>query len=185
MPEEVRIDSLLPTTKYDTQNVLLRSFLEQINSHLPEKEGGAEVEEIDVVLSGGGFKGFFLVGVWSVLRGMMAQKKLEVKRWAGTSVGAGCAVYMCCGVDPVVWSNTYWRSRRLIRGGGLSINEAFGVLSNDVLPDNAHELCTDKVFLSITLLTAFGPKNMIISKFCKCWMCLLRRNELINSLLFE
>mmetsp|Transcript_11205 Transcript_11205/g.19148 ORF Transcript_11205/g.19148 Transcript_11205/m.19148 type:complete len:379 (-) Transcript_11205:103-1239(-) len=157
----------LCTSKYDTQNVLLEGILQQINTNatIPQFEKDNICEEIDVVISGGGMKGFFSVGCWSVLKTLIEKKQISVKRWAGTSVGAGCVAYMCCGIDPVLWSNTYWRTRRLIRSDGVTIVESFKILSDEVLPDNAHELCSGKVFISITLLTVFGPKNIIVSKF--------------------
>lgn len=152
-------------TKYETQTAFLESFLEQINEKLPEKQENEETEEIDVVIAGGGMKGYFVVGAWSVLRKLIEQKKYRVRRWAGTSVGACSAIYMCCNTDPVVWSNTYWKTRRLLRSKKLSIMEAFEHLSNKVLPANAHEICSGKVHLSITLLTLTGPKNIIVSEF--------------------
>ena len=154
----------LCTSKYDAQNHLVRGFLDQINAKVPVECDAPE--EIDVVISGGGMKGYFVVGAWSVLFHTLKEKRFTVKRWAGTSVGAASAIYMCCGVDPVIWSNTYWRTRRLIRSQGTSIVESFRILSHELLPDNAHELCTGKVFLSITLLTVLGPKNVIVSEFC-------------------
>lgn len=158
----------LCTLKYETQNVFLESFLHQINGNIREQNQPENAEEIDVVISGGGMKGFFVVGAWSVLKSMIENNQIIVKRWAGTSVGAASAIYMCCGVDPVKWSNTYWQTRRLIRGQGNSIVESFRILTHELLPENAHELCNGKVFLSITLLTLAGPKNVIISEFCKC-----------------
>lgn len=160
------------TLKYDTQNTLLRSCLNEINNHIPpipkinnNSSNDDNPLEIDVVVSGGGMKGFFIVGCWSILKSLIENNKISVNRWAGTSVGAGCVAYMCCGVDPVLWSNTYWKTRRLIRSESITIVESFRKLSHELLPDNAHELCSGKVFISLTLLTIFGPKNVIISKY--------------------
>jgi predicted acylesterase/phospholipase RssA len=35
----------------------------------------------------------------------------------------------------------------------------------DVIPENAYELCTGRLFVSVTVITATGLKNMIISEF--------------------
>jgi hypothetical protein len=48
---------------------------------------------------------------------------------------------------------------------GVPLVEAFYQVSRDILPDNAHELCNGRVFISITVLSITGPKNLIISQF--------------------
>jgi hypothetical protein len=53
--------------KYDVQSELVKSFLLQINAKLPLPEGAGTPQQIDVVVSGGGMKGYFVVGAWSVL----------------------------------------------------------------------------------------------------------------------
>ena len=157
------------SAKYDVQSELVKSFLLQINAKLPLPEGAGTPQQIDVVVSGGGMKGYFVVGAWSVLSHLIQRGVFEVQMWSGTSVGAAGAIYMCCGVDPIRWSNTYWKARRMIRGGSNTIIESLRELSHDLLPDNADEICSGRVFLSITLLTMLGPKNVIVSDFCK-WL---------------
>ena len=122
-----------------------------------------EIEEVDLVISGGGLKGFFVTGAWAVLREIDG-KLLRIKRMAGASVGACCAVYMACGIDPVRWSQTY-RATAMAMQSGKSLVEAFYHVTRDLLPDNAHELCNGRVFISITVLAMTGPKNIIVSQF--------------------
>jgi predicted acylesterase/phospholipase RssA len=171
--------------KHVSQALFLKSFLSQINKNLPEAPGTPE--QIDVVIAGGGMKGYFVVGAWSVLRTLINQGRFIVRRWAGTSVGACSAVYMCCGVDPVTWASCYWQTRRLMRGRALSLMESFEYISNILLPDNAHQICSGKVFLSITLLTLTGPKNILVSEFRKklfCFELLTLQKEYSLILLF-
>lgn len=35
----------------------------------------------------------------------------------------------------------------------------------DIIPENAYELCSDRLFISVTVLTGYGMKNRIISRF--------------------
>jgi predicted acylesterase/phospholipase RssA len=35
----------------------------------------------------------------------------------------------------------------------------------DLIPENAYQLCTGRLFVSVTVITATGLKNMIISEF--------------------
>jgi hypothetical protein len=80
----------------------------------------ADLEEVDVVISGGGLKGFFVTGAWAVLREIDG-KRIRIRRIAGTSVGACCAVYMACSIDPVVWSTTYNATATMMRQGTCSV----------------------------------------------------------------
>ena len=48
---------------------------------------------------------------------------------------------MACGIDPITWVSTYTRTGELI-DQGLSLVEAYRAISMEVLPDNAHLLCS-------------------------------------------
>mmetsp|Transcript_15726 Transcript_15726/g.61423 ORF Transcript_15726/g.61423 Transcript_15726/m.61423 type:complete len:434 (+) Transcript_15726:62-1363(+) len=165
---------------------LLRSFLDQINNSLslddvrrqlvtagvciePVAVEGEKAKdeplEVDVVISGGGMKGYYVVGAWSVLRHLIKKGVIRVRRWAGASVGACSAMYMCCDVDPMRWAATYYECRAYLIGTGGSVTQSFNEVSHRIMPDNAAELCTGKVFISITHMTLTGPKNVVVSEF--------------------
>lgn len=38
-------------------------------------------------------------------------------------------------------------------------------MMTDIIPENAYQLCTGRLFISITVITATGLKNMMISEF--------------------
>lgn len=164
---------------------LLRTFLDEINASLSLEDvrrqlvrAGVCVEpvavderheggplEVDVVISGGGMKGYYVVGAWSVLRHLIKKDVIRVRRWAGASVGACSAMYMCCDVEPLRWVATYFECRAYLIGTGGSVTQSFNEVSHRILPDNAAELCSGKVFVSITHMTLTGPKNVVVSEF--------------------
>lgn len=165
---------------------LLRTFLDEINASLslddvrqqlvragvcvePVAMEGVRDEEapldVDVVVSGGGMKGYYVVGAWSVLRHLIKKGVIRVRRWAGASVGACSAMYMCCDVEPLRWAATYFECRAYLIGTGGSVTQSFNEVSHRILPDNAAELCSGKVFVSITHMTLTGPKNVVVSDF--------------------
>ena len=153
--------------KYIEQVNIMDHFFQNIISTIPATPPVllGEPEEIDVTISGGGTKGYYVVGAYAVLLHFIKTNKIKVMRWAGASVGAASAVFMCCGVSPLDWVSTYWQTRKNIVVDNISIAEGFRERANELLPDNAHEICNGKVFISITKLGLTGPYNVIVSHF--------------------
>lgn len=53
--------------------------------------------EIDIVISGGGLKGYFMAGCAYVLMGQLARHKIGIARIAGASAGAWAGMFMLTG----------------------------------------------------------------------------------------
>mmetsp|Transcript_10849 Transcript_10849/g.28955 ORF Transcript_10849/g.28955 Transcript_10849/m.28955 type:complete len:260 (-) Transcript_10849:2083-2862(-) len=75
----------------------------EIASRMSE-EGGAESvllakEPFDVVVSGGGFRGQYAGGVLSILQLLEQRGLINIKRWAGSSIGACTAAHFASGND--------------------------------------------------------------------------------------
>lgn len=116
--------------------------------------------EIDVVISVGGFYGFFAIGVNKILKKLEREHKIIIKRYSGASVGAICSVLMACNVpsDIAIKIYNYLQYQ----------DDYFDKLKNillEILPPNAYEICSDKVFIYATHVTLFGFKKKIFSKF--------------------
>jgi len=54
--------------------------------------------EIDVVISGGGLKGYFMVGCGYILMGQLAKHKINIARIAGASAGAWAGMFLLTGI---------------------------------------------------------------------------------------
>ena len=64
----------------------------------------AKPTEIDVTISGGGLKGYYLLGARHVLE---SRPDLVVKRYSGTSAGAWTAMFMATELSSADWLATY------------------------------------------------------------------------------
>jgi hypothetical protein len=60
--------------------------------------------EIDVVVSGGALRGYFLLGARQAIE---SREDLRVRRFSGTSAGAWAAMLMAAGVSNADWLRTY------------------------------------------------------------------------------
>ena len=68
-------------------------------------------EEIDICITGGGLRGYYVTGAWAVLEELREIQELRIKRYSGASAGAWCAVFMCCGLHILDWVETYYETR--------------------------------------------------------------------------
>ncbi len=103
-----------------------------------------------------------MAGAWSVLQ---RAKGIRIGRLAGASAGAWCAVFMACGLDPVDWTRTYVTTQRLMREEGLDLLGGYERFGKAVLPEDAHERCNGRVFISITRIENGLLKNEMVSHF--------------------
>jgi hypothetical protein len=162
-----------------SHNGLLHRLLEEVRTyhhaqHAASTPAGHR-EDVDVVISGGGMKGYFVTGAFAVLSGLQS---VHVVRMSGASAGAWCAVFMACGLNPVDWADTYYMTRLCIRDG-MSIADAYRKFARDILPPDAHKRCSGVVHLSVSVVTWSGIKNLMVSEFhdnedlievkCKPW----------------
>ena len=92
-----RLKALLQAAVPQPQGAALR--LRQLRTPWPRRR-----TEVDVVVSGGGLKGYFLLGA----RHAIAKRPdLVVTRYSGTSAGAWTAMFMATGLSSADWLATY------------------------------------------------------------------------------
>jgi hypothetical protein len=123
--------------------------------------------EVDVVCSGGGMRGYYVTGAYCVLRRLQARGDLVVRRFAGASAGAWCAIFMCCDMDPMDWVETYWLTKRA--GPRVKLLDAYlDIIPRMILrtlPEDAHLRCSGRVFISITVWRDCALHNEVVSEF--------------------
>ena len=54
--------------------------------------------EIDIVISGGGMKCYFMTGAYSILLHELKRRNIKIARVAGASAGAWAGMFMCTGM---------------------------------------------------------------------------------------
>lgn len=149
---------------------LLHNLLEHTKRAATSANTPTAAEDVDIVVSGGGLKGYFVTGAAAVLA---STPHLRPVRFAGASAGAWCAAFMACELDTMAWVNTF-HSTRMHMADGKHILEAYKCFANDILPADAHLRCNGRVFISVSVLTWTGLRNLIVSEF-------LSREDLIAA----
>ena len=121
-----------------------------------------------VAMCGGGFRTWYHIGVYHGLFNRFGAEALRRVHWSGSSVGALMAAIAASGVDPdVVWAHIpdiaalhrdRWAKNLTTVGSKCRF------LLRDVLPEDAHERCTGRCFISVTSLLPI-PHNVILTEF--------------------
>ena len=140
--------------------------LAYIHSQSDKSGNEAAMTEIDVVISGGGFKGLFMAGSLHILtQSTLCKRKLVIQRISGASAGAWAGLFCCCGFELHHWLKTYYACKDRPSN---TVHEVYHDLipwvKEHMAPD-AYLLCSGKLFISITFLTYNGLQNRIISTF--------------------
>jgi hypothetical protein len=60
----------------------------------PKSSAAKEPTEIDLVVSGGGLKGYFACGAYAVLQQHLIQNNIKIARVSGSSAGAWSALFI-------------------------------------------------------------------------------------------
>jgi len=160
----VLCEQLLDVIKYSVMTFKPSKSLASFNSKSYEPEPEPAVE-IDVVVSGGGLKGYFMAGCSHILKHELAKQNVKIARIAGASAGSWVGLFMLTGLSTEDWLETYYLSKERPH---LTMHEAYRELwpwIKERLPENAWEICTGRLFVSITEVTPFGFKNHMISDY--------------------
>lgn len=64
---------------------------------------------IDLVVSGGGLKGYFVCGCVAVLQRQLASNNIHIARVSGASAGAWSGFFVCTGVTTAMWMESYYK----------------------------------------------------------------------------
>jgi len=121
--------------------------------------------EIDVVISGGGLKGYFMAGCSHVLKNELAKQNVKIARIAGASAGAWSAFFMLVDLSTEDWLESYYLSQERAHLTMHEVYEDIWPWMCERLPEDAYQKLSGRLFISITELTLFGMKNHMISEF--------------------
>jgi hypothetical protein len=132
-----------------------------------DAEDGVEADEveIDIVLSGGGLKGYFMAGCGYVLMEELRKQNIKIGRVAGTSAGSWAGMFLLTGFDTKDWLETYYACQKRPNLTLLEVYEEIWPGVRDCLPQDAYLTCTDRLHISVTEITWTGLKHRVISKF--------------------
>ena len=125
---------------------------------------------INLVISGGGVKLFYFIGMYCLFRKIIKRDIIKIQSYSAISSGSVFITLMACDICPSKIIKIY-KKYILLFQQRLKLNiSKFKLLERflyEILPDNAHIICTNKVFITTTLLN-FPLKKITFSKFtCK------------------
>lgn len=169
-PIEDRRRNMLCEQLLDIINQSVLSFkpsksLAMLEPEEPSSPSKLPPVEIDIVISGGGLKGYFMAGCSHILLHELEKQNVKIARVAGASAGAWCGMFMLTNIGTETWLETYYLCKER---PNMTMHEAYTDLwpwMRSKLPHNAYEICSGKLFISITEVTIFGLKNHMISEF--------------------
>ncbi|RYH24379.1 hypothetical protein EON65_16790 [archaeon] len=121
--------------------------------------------EIDVVISGGGLKGYFVTGCSHIMKHEFERQNIKIARVAGASAGAWCGLFMLTNFSTENWIETYYLCKERPE---MTMHEAYDDIwpwVSSHMPENAYKICSGRLFISITEVTWFGFKNHMISEY--------------------
>jgi len=117
----------------------------------------------DVILSGGGFKGYYHLGLCKILKHFEKNNKIKIRNIIGTSTGAISAIIYVCNIDYNKWIDSFYNIKENIHKSDLH-QTVIEIMKNE-LPNNAYKLCNDKIKITVSKLTLFGFVEEIFDKF--------------------
>jgi len=123
---------------------------------------------VDIVISGGGFRGQYAGGVISILKHLEKEGILTIDRWAGTSIGACTAAVFAIDADfetffrvQYAWQNV-WTMREFWKGGPV-VREMMRQFFKHM--ENPHEKLNGTLFVSLTTFDGLRPINELVSAY--------------------
>ena len=131
--------------------------------------------EIDIVMTGGGLKGYYMAGASYVLLHELEKQNVRIARVAGASAGAWAGFFMLTGFSCADWIETYFGCAKNLQRTLLEAYEDMWPFVKTLIPEDAYIHCSGKLFISLTEVTVWGLRNRMVSQydsnedlFCAC-----------------
>lgn len=166
----------LETPHHEADAAKLDTMLRAATSQLTPQQQLAALAlppaEVDIVVSGGALRGYFMLGARHAIE---SRKDLKVVRYSGTSAGAWTAFFMAAGLTSSDWLKSYTLTARVAQQAKEqgkappalmeAYREKLWPWLQTVLPPDAHERCSGRLFVTISMLTRTGPRPLVVSQF--------------------
>ena len=121
------------------------------------------VKEFDVVIAGGGLKGYYNFGACEILKKMIKNNQIKIRYYTGVSSGAYVALFTLLDISLQAIRNMYEFGR--LNTHKHDLNKILSKICEHILPDNVHELLNGKLKVLISKLTLKGLKPVIVDNF--------------------
>ena len=125
------------------------------------------MKEINLVISGGGVKLFYFIGMYYFFKKLQDKKIIKFKSYSAISSGSVFIVLMACNINIHLLLKTYKKYIILFHQRHRLCFSKMLLLKHflyEILPKDAHILCTNKVYISMTQIDSF-PRKVTFNKF--------------------
>lgn len=119
-------------------------------------------KKCDLVISGGGFSGFYHAGFFTLLKKLIKTDKIEIRNIYATSAGVLSSIFFLCDININEWLKSYYYC---FNNKNNNIHSNIINIIKKILPKNAHELCSNKINITLTKLNYYNFESVIINKF--------------------
>lgn len=143
------------------------SFFLNLNLNTINHQFDIKYDTFDLVIGGGGFRGYYHVGSLYILKDLEKQNKINIRQIIGTSSGAIASVNYACDIDFNEWLQSYDEIRNLMKNG-IDLHLSTMMVLKNKLPSNAHILCNQrnvKIAVSKFNWWPFGFTEVIFNNF--------------------
>ncbi len=106
-----------------------------------------------------------MTGCSHILQHELNKQNVHIARISGASAGAWVGLFMLTNFGTENWIETYYMCKER---PNMTMHEAYDHIwpwVDSCLPENAWQVCTNRLFISITEITWYGFKNHIISEY--------------------
>ena len=118
--------------------------------------------EFDLVLSGGGVSGFYYAGTFEIIKFLEKSNKIKINKIYATSVGILASIFYLCDFTSIKWMDVY---NTAMENNTKNFHQNVMDVLTNIIPKNAHELCTNKLHIVLSRFTLFGSKKEVFNVF--------------------
>jgi len=160
--------SLIPKTtrRLNLTLSLLKTIRDSVN-HDSVRKIFRGIDEVDLVIGGGGLKGFFACGASDILVSTFAHHGIKIVRTAGTSTGAFAAMFLMVGITTGHWIQSYYCCQEAQTSSKSLLENTDEVWKwmEESLPENAYEMCNNRLFICYTMFSPTITSEVIVSRY--------------------
>ena len=111
--------------------------------------------EFDIVISGGGFAGYYYAGTFEIFKYLERLNKIKINKIYATSAGVLAGIFYLCNINTIDWMNSYNYAKQ---NNKEDFHEILIKNLKTYLPPNAHILCNNILNIVVSKRTIFGFK---------------------------
>ena len=118
--------------------------------------------EFDIIISGGGFAGYYYAGTFEIIKYLKKENKIKINKIYATSAGVLAGIFYLCNINTIDWMNSYNYAKENNKN---NFHDILIKTLRQYLPYNAHILCNLVLNVVLSKRTIFGFEKIIFNNF--------------------